>query len=437
MKKLADPSRRSLLLSTAALGALGVPRSSRAASSAPDNLVVLFADGGWDTTFSVDPKPIDSGVEGPWVDNVGRNPNDREYQATIRGIPLQLNDHKRPAVTSFFETWGSRACVVNGIWTGSIVHQPARIRMLTGTTRATSPDFATIVGVERGARDDLPLASVDFTGRGYTGPFAAKTGRIGHSAQLKALLDPATTFRAPPGSGLEYPLFAPTVEEEAAIRDHLEARIRQVKRQVGRHPRNRQLLADMVEAYDRRQRLMEGAQVLTEPLKLGTKPSLDSQAELAVSLLESRLCHTVLIGEDGPLWDTHDANHLQHDRYQLFYRAANILLEGLRVSGLLERTLVVLLSEMTRTPRRNWKTGKDHWSHTSIVLVGAGVSGGRVVGQSNDFLESQPVDLQTGAARPDGRLAKYDNVVAGILMHMGIDPESYLPGVPPFTAASQ
>lgn len=436
MKKLLRPSRRSLLLSSAALAAAGVPTVGYGAAQRPKNLVVLFADGGWDTTFSIDPKPVDSGVEGPWVDNMGRDPDDRERQQVVNGIPLQLNDHKRPAVTSFYETWGDRACVINGISTGSIVHQPARIRMLTGTTRPTSPDFATIVGVERGRRDDLPLASVDFTGRSYTGRFAAKTGRIGHSAQLKALLDPATTFRAPPGATFSYPVFAPTAEEDALILEHLHRRIKHVQRDVGRYARNEQLLGDMVEAYERRRRLMEGASVLTEPLRLGQKPSLDSQAALAVQLLQSRLCHTVFIGEDGPLWDTHDANQLQHERYQLYYRAANILMQGLLDAGLLDDTLVVLMSEMTRTPKRNWKTGKDHWSHTSIVLVGAGVQGGKTVGKSNDFLESVEVDLETGEPRSDGLINKYDNVVAGILAHMGVDPDPYLPGVLPFTAAS-
>lgn len=433
-------SRRSFLASSTALGALGLhPRAGAASGGVPTKLVVMFADGGWDTTFSIDPKAPDGPAEGPWVDPTGQSRDDREIQRVIHGIPLQLNNHKRTAVTRFYETFGDQCCVINGIWTGSIVHQPARIRMLTGTTRPSSPDFATIVGVERGVSADLPLASVDFSGLGYTGQFASKTGRIGHSAQLKALLDPGTAFPAPPNSGLTYPLFTPSEREEEAVERFLKKRVRRVRREVGGQDHNDQLLDDLLEAASRRRRLLQDADVLTEALSLGSKPSLALQAELAVDLLETELCHTVIIGEDGPLWDTHDANVLQHERYQLFYAAASRLIEGLRLTGQLEHTLVVLMSEMTRTPKRNFKTGKDHWSHTSIVLVGAGVAGGRTVGQSNALLESMPIDLATGAPVPEsegGVLNKYDNVVAGILAHMGVDPEAYLPGVPPFTGAT-
>ncbi len=436
-----SPTRRQLLLSSLAFGTVGLSaRAGGATSSGPRNLVVMFADGGWDTSFSIDPKERSSDqTEGPWVDLGAGDDPDEEYQTEIRGIPLQLNDRKRLSVTKFFQEWGSGVCVVNGIWTGSIVHQPSRIRVLTGTQSPTSADFATLVGVERGVSEDLPLASVDFSGLGYTGRFAAKTGRIGHSAQLKALLDPNTTFPAPPAAGYQYPVFSPRKSEEAAIQEYLGSRVEAMRDRLGAQPHNDQLLSDMLEAYARRGRLLDEADVLTRPLSLGNKPNLALQADLAAALLQSRLCHTVILGEDGPIWDTHDGNHLQHDRHQQFFSAANRLLQGLKDANLLDSTLVVFMSEMTRTPRRNFKGGKDHWAHTSFILAGARVAGGRVVGHSNERLESLRVDFSTGDPRSEaqgGRYNKYDNMAAGLLAHMDVDPAAYLPGVEPFTLFS-
>jgi hypothetical protein len=100
------------------------------------------------------------------------------------------------------------------------------------------------------------------------------------------------------------------------------------------------------------------------------------------------------------------------------------------------------MSEMTRTPKRNVKLGKDHWPHTSQIWFGAGVKGGTVVGASGDepgnILEAQKVDLATGEPTESGEYNKYDNLVAGLVAHMGIDPALYFDPVQvtPFTAAS-
>jgi hypothetical protein len=428
-------TRRSLLLSGAA--ATLAPRRGLAAAdrSAPEFLVVLFANGGWDVTFAMDPKPrVDGGpVDGPWVDETG-DPADVEEVRVLNGIPVQCNDHKRRSVTGFFETWGDRTCVINGIWTGSIVHQPSRIRMLTGTQRPDRPDFATLVGAAKGVSVDLPLGTIDFSGLGYTGQHAATTGRIGYSSQLKALLSDDTTFPAPSWADYTLPLFSPTTDEEAAVRDHLARRLSAYAAENGDGGHNDQLLADIEESWGRRRRLLDKADVIAGRLSLGGQPSLDLQADVAVDLLLGGVCHSVTLADSVEGWDTHDLNALQHGQFQSFFTSLNRLCDNLQRNGLLERTLVVVASEMTRTPRRNYKTGKDHWSHTSQLWIGGGVQGGRVVGATNDRVESELVDFETGEVSASGALNKYDNIVAGILEHMGVDPAEHLPGVAPFRA---
>ena len=60
------------------------------------------------------------------------------------------------------------------------------------------------------------------------------------------------------------------------------------------------------------------------------------------------------------------------------------LLEDLDARGLLAETLVCFVSEFGRTPRLNKAQGRDHWAHGySLVLAGAGVPGGQVIGRTD------------------------------------------------------
>ena len=60
------------------------------------------------------------------------------------------------------------------------------------------------------------------------------------------------------------------------------------------------------------------------------------------------------------------------------------LLEDMQQRGLLDETLVCLITEMGRTPRLNKWQGRDHWARAmSIVFAGAGVPGGQIIGQTD------------------------------------------------------
>jgi uncharacterized protein (DUF1501 family) len=87
-------------------------------------------------------------------------------------------------------------------------------------------------------------------------------------------------------------------------------------------------------------------------------------------------------------------------------------LEDLRQRGLLETTLVVLLTDFGRTPKINASAGRDHWPGVfSVLLAGAGVRGGQVVGASDKI----------GALPVERRISPKD--LAATLYHfLGINP---------------
>jgi hypothetical protein len=97
--------------------------------------------------------------------------------------------------------------------------------------------------------------------------------------------------------------------------------------------------------------------------------------------------------KSGGSWDTHGNNfnclrdHLLPD----FDRYFSALLEDLHDRGLLDDTLVLVNSEMGRTPKVGdvrsggvKGAGRDHWTHCmSVLLAGGGIRGGQTYGSSD------------------------------------------------------
>ncbi len=69
--------------------------------------------------------------------------------------------------------------------------------------------------------------------------------------------------------------------------------------------------------------------------------------------------------------------------------ALGALLDDLKSLKLLEDTLVVVMGEFGRTPKLNTSAGRDHWPRVfSVLLAGAGIKGGQVIGSSDTVGES-------------------------------------------------
>jgi hypothetical protein len=84
-------------------------------------------------------------------------------------------------------------------------------------------------------------------------------------------------------------------------------------------------------------------------------------------------------------YDTHNENFNFHlEQLGEFDGPFATLVADLADRGMLDRTLVVVLSEFGRTPRINQYYGRDHWGKAwSIVLGGAGIVRGAVIGKTN------------------------------------------------------
>jgi Protein of unknown function (DUF1501) len=143
--------------------------------------------------------------------------------------------------------------------------------------------------------------------------------------------------------------------------------------------------------------------------------SLGQCCLLARRLVEAG-CRFVSI-ENGH-WDTHRKNtySLKELLVPSFDQALPALLGDLAQRGLLDSTLVVVTTEFGRTPRINQLAGRDHWPNAfSIVMAGAGVKPGQVIGATD----------KQGAYVTDRPITSED-MAATILHVLGIDPATIL-----------
>ncbi len=421
---LTIPRRGFLLGGAATLGAgmFSLGRTARADGERPPRrLIIAMAGGGWDPTAALDPKP--------GLTTIDVLPGDIQ---DFDGLPVYV-DGTRPAVTAFFEQYAPLCTIVNGVQVQSLNHPDCAKRLLTGTSSDTSADIGAITA--HALAPDLAAPYMVLGQTAFSGPYASIAARAGTANQLGTLLSPNRAY-APADDPLNFtPRLPLDGTEEDLIRAHVNARAQREMDTRGLLGENQRRLQDFMDSLGRGDTLASAADFGD----FAFTGDLSVQATLAADMLEQGLSHTAQI-EAGD-WDTHDNNLGQIPQWEMFFGGLSTLLgeltsrPGLEAgTTMLDDTVVVVVSEMGRTPKLNSGGGKDHWPVTSAIVLGGGLPGGRVLGGTDDGQLGIPVDLSTGAPNPDGSLIQYGNFAAGLLEAVGVDVETYLPGVEPFRA---
>ncbi len=405
----------------AAAGGLTLGTPTRAeVSSRPCRVLLVNVGGGWDTSYALDPKPNLGTVDAPEGD-----------VEMFEDIPVFVHE-SRPSIRAFFEAWGASSVVVNGVDVRSISHITCGERMFTGYTGTSRPDAGAIVGHELGR--ELPMPYLVLGGAAFAGDLSVSTGRVGAINQIAGLLPGREFFATTPE--FQHGGFEPSNRDEDRIRTFLERRLERERAQRGALGSNRRRIDDFGNSLIKSDAVRARAEQFGE---FGFSFSLEEQADFAVRALREDLSWTVTL--DSALgWDTHGYNAIQSDNWESLFAGLNYLASelastpGSAGSTLLDETIVVVASEMSRTPKLNEAEGKDHWPVTSTLMFGGAVQGGRVVGGTNDLVEARSVDFETGARSQSGLGLEPRHLMAGVLEASGVDPEPYFPGVEVFHA---
>ena len=418
-------TRRSLLRSLAALGAIGgvgalgfSRRLARASGTGAKRFVLVFAGGGWDPTYVFDPKPgsayVDMGVG----------------ELAPFGSGQLWFDAARPSVTEYFNRYGAITSVLNGINVPAVAHESCRVRMLTGSRDRTRPDLSALIGHEIGAATPMPC--LDIGGGAYVGALGADLGYLGERNQLASLVLPDRAQKPPDRQSWQRHFL--TVEQRATVRAFVETRA--ARERAGRASRgvNAQRLDNFMLGLERAHRLHDYPDFFSA---MSADKDFAAQAQIAASALAAGVSRTVNVRIGGG-FDTHTDNHEQAGLFDTAFADFTALMDLLAATPspdggtLLDDTVVMLLSEMGRTPLLNDDDGKDHWPFTSGLIAGCGIRGAHITGATTDTLVGETVDFETGDVSASGDILNAENLIAGVLELFDIDPGNHMPGVASF-----
>ena len=372
----------------ASLGVLGIPASVNALTAGSAlKFIFVFNQGGWDPT-----RVLASEFDNPNVD--------MEALAERGSISdVAFVDHEnRPSVRTFFTRNAGRSVIINGVMVRSIAHEICTQIALTGSTTGMAPDWPAILAASTGSQFALP--HLVLAGPSFPAQYGYAVARSGSNGQLDELLTGEALERSPEVlSGL------PQVSE--SVIDRYLARRAAAAKDAGLGV-ERSLLSAYHDSHDKMTRL-KSARYLMD---FGSSGGLVDQARVAVDALSIGVSRCVSLSHptSGFGWDTHEDNDDdQSPLWEGLFDGLNELMTlldatpGQTTPTLAGETMVVVMSEMGRTPKLNPANGKDHWPYTSILMVGAGLDGVRVIGGFDEEYYGRLVDLGTGSSPARGQ----------------------------------
>lgn len=335
--------------------------------------VVYNASGGWDTTYLMDPKGVD-GI------NRLYQQGDILTVGNHRVAPIAKHIEKGMSNEDFFARYGSELCVFNGLDLSVNNHTPCARYMATGKLDSLAyPTFPALVAACYGA--EAPLAFLTFGNYSATGNLVPMS-RVPYLQSLRLLA------RADSVEGGTHPYQDAFVSDriERALEGQFEARISDA-----RLPR-----------VERSQSMLYAAQTNSKALrrvvpflpKDPAKERLAQQNDIALAAFKAGVCISanLSIGQ----FDSHNNNDA--DQMKLipeFLAGIDDLLCKAEALEIRDKLVVIIQSEMGRTPNYNNGNGKDHWSISSIMFLGPGIGGNRLIGATDEKQQLVPIDPQT------------------------------------------
>ena len=397
--------RRNFLKYTSAIAAMALlPLEANAAPYTGPLWVFVQASGGWDPTSLCDPKGyalVSDGEEGFTQEDNPMNKcfKTEEIKTSSRGVKypdfLAENnlttanaDEANLVYEEFFENNAEDLLVINGIDTQTNGHSTGQRYMMSGRLAEGYPALsALIAGIHL---PSSPLAFITAGGYDETDGVVAGT----RLSNIDAINELAFVN-----------LYDTNDEDETIPYQHKSvfARINKAKDARVDRLKNQQKLDSIKDLVSQYKLAHSGSNELSKlveylPEDINTHPDRNNrvfaQGRFAMAGFKAGLTASVNIQSGG--FDTHgnhDANQVPSLTRVL--KGVNLLRQEAKNQGISDRVIFVIGSEFGRTPGYNGGNGKDHWSVSSMMFMGKGIRGGRVLGKSTNRHSAMSVNPKT------------------------------------------
>ncbi len=336
--------------------------------------VVFNASGGWDTTCLMDPKGV-NGINRLYEQGDILTAGEHRFAPTAKHI------EKRMSNEDFFARYGRELRTFNGLDFSVNNHTPCARYMATGKLDSTNyPTFPALMAACKGA--EAPLAFLTFGNYSATGNLVPMS-RVPYLQSLNLL---AKADYVEGNAGAPYHDAFVSDRIERTLQEQFEARVS--RRRLPRVERSQSMLYSAQVNSKALQRVVPF--IPKEP----AKERLAQQADIALAGFKAGVCISanLSIGQ----FDSHNKNDL--DQMKLipeFLAGIDYLLRKADELQIRDRMVLIIQSEMGRTPNYNNGEGKDHWSIGSIMFLGPGISGNRVLGATDETQQLVPIHPQT------------------------------------------
>lgn len=336
--------------------------------------IVFNASGGWDTTYLMDPKGI-NGMNRLYAegDILTRGPHKFAPTAKSKSGGLSNED--------FYAEFGDELLVLNGLDYSVNNHSPGARYMATGKLDSLAyPTFAALVAACKGPT--CPLAFLTFGNYSATGNIVAMS-RVPYAQSLQKI---ANADAVEGNERFPYHDRFALDRIEKAVEATYQARVEQ----------------SSLPRLERAQNMLYAAQVNSKALQRVTpfipktlsKERLAQQADIALASFKAGVgvSANLSIGQ----FDSHANN--DPDQMKLipeFLAGIAYVMHRAEELKMRDQLVVIVQSEMGRTPNYNAGNGKDHWSIGSVMFLGRGIKGNRVLGATDGKLQPVPINPNT------------------------------------------
>jgi len=337
--------------------------------------VVFNASGGWDTTYLMDPKGVNDinrlYKEGDILTN-GKH----KFAPTAKQVEKGMSNE------DFFKVYGEELLVFNGMDYSINNHSPCKRYMATGKLDSLAyPTFAALVAAS--LAKEAPLGFLTFGNYSATGNLVPMAW-VPYPQSLKLIAN------------------ADSVQGIARLPYHDDFALDLIEKALGEGADAAHMEQVPLPRAERAKSMLYAAQKNSKALKRVTpfisqnapKERLARQADIALSCFKGGVCVSanLSIGQ----FDSHATN--DPDQMRLipeFLTGVDYLMKRAEELKIRDKLVVVIQSEMGRTPHYNKGQGKDHWSIGSIMFMGQGIRGNRVVGATDERQFLIPIDNKT------------------------------------------
>ena len=337
--------------------------------------IVFNASGGWDTTYLMDPKGVND-INRLYKEGDILTKGKHKFAPTAKQVEKGMSNE------DFFKVYGEELLVFNGMDYSINNHSPCKRYMATGKLDSLAyPTFAALAAAS--LAKEAPLGFLTFGNYSATGNLVPMA-RVPYPQSLKLIAN------------------ADSVQGIARLPYHDDFALDLIEKALGEGADAAHMEQVPLPRAERAKSMLYAAQKNSKALKRVTpfisqnapKERLARQADIALSCFKGGVCVSanLSIGQ----FDSHATN--DPDQMRLipeFLAGVDYLMKRAEELKIRDKLVVVIQSEMGRTPHYNKGQGKDHWSIGSIMFMGQGIRGNRVVGATDERQFLIPIDNKT------------------------------------------